>query len=174
MKRKITLFIAGAAPLALAIIAAGCGTSASGSAYSTGPYGSAAAPSANTAAARAATVGIGNSPLGRILVDGRGRTLYLFEKDKRVASACYGACASIWPPLTTTGKPRAGHGVLARKLATTRRKNGRLEVTYNRHPLYYYAGDTKRGDTKGQGLDLFGAEWDVLSPAGKKVQGGDS
>ena len=173
MKRKITLFIAAAAALGVAVIAAGCGGSASGSPYSSGSYGS-AAPSAKTAAARPAKLSIRNSPLGRILVDGRGRTLYLFEKDKRASSSCYGSCASIWPPFTSKGKPRAGHGVLARKLGTTKRTDGKLEVTYNRHPLYYYAGDSKRGDTKGQGLDQFGAEWYVLSPAGTKVERGDS
>jgi len=174
MQRKITTFIAAAAPLAIALVAAGCGSSASGSPYSSGPYGSAATPTAPPATARAAKVGVRNSPLGRILVDGRGRTLYLFEKDKRASSSCYGSCASIWPPFTSKGKPRAGHGVLARKLGTTKRTDGKLEVTYNRHPLYYYAGDSKRGDTKGQGLDQFGGEWYVLSPAGSKVERGGS
>lgn len=172
MRRKVKLFIAAAAPLAIAFIAAGCGSSASGSPYSSGSYGSAATPNAKLAAARAAKVGVTNSPLGRILVDGRGRTLYLFEKDKRMVSTCYGACASIWPPFTTKGKPRAGHGVLASKLATTRRKDGRLEVTYNHHPLYYYVADRKPGQTTGQGLNQFGAPWWVLSPAGKEIHRG--
>ena len=91
-----------------------------------------------------------------------------------MASTCYGACASIWSPFTTKGKPRAGHGVLASKLARTKRKDGKLEVTYNHHPLYYYVDDNKRGDTNGQGLDQFGAEWYVLSPAGEKVERDDS
>ena len=170
MKRKITTLIAAAAaPLALALVAAGCGSSASGSPYSSGPYGSAATPNATPAGA-GAKVGVRNAPLGRILVDGRGRTLYLFEKDKSTPSTCYGTCASIWPPFTSKGKPRAGHGVLARKLGRTKRTDGKLEVTYNRHPLYYYSGDTKPGETNGQGLDQFGAEWSVLSPAGTKVE----
>ena len=170
MKRKITLFIATAATVGIALIAAGCGGSASGN--SSGPYGPAAPTSPPNAAAGAAKVAVANSPLGRILVDGPGRTLYLFEKDTGTASTCDGACASSWPPFTTTGNPLAGDGALAGKLGTTKRTDGKIEVTYNGHPLYYYAGDTKPGDTTGQGLDSFGAEWDVLSPAGSKIEAG--
>ena len=107
-----------------------------------------------------------------MVVDSRGRTLYLFEKDKGRSSTCYGACASYWPPLTTAGKPRAGQGVHAALLGTTKRKDGRVEVTYAGHPLYYFAGDMKRGDLKGEGLNQFGAGWDVVSPTGKKIEGG--
>jgi len=172
MKRKITVFIAAAATLGIAFIVAGCGGSASGAPNSSGPYGSAAPASPPTAAAGGASVAVANSPLGRILVDGRGRTLYLFEKDTSTASTCDGACASSWPPFTTTGKPLAGDGALAGKLGTTTRTDGSTEVAYNGHPLYYYAGDTKPGDTTGQGLDSFGAAWDVLSPAGRKIEAG--
>jgi predicted lipoprotein with Yx(FWY)xxD motif len=170
MKRKITLFIAAAATLGIALIAAGCGGSGSGAPNSSGPYGSTAAPSPPNAAAGGAKVAVANSPLGRILVDGHGLTLYLFEKDTSTASTCDGACASSWPPLTTTGSPLAGDGALAGKLGTTKRTGGKTEVTYNGHPLYYYAGDTKPGDTTGQGLDSFGAPWYVLSPAGEKIE----
>ena len=110
------------------------------------------------------------SPLGRILVGARGRTLYVFEKDKSSVSTCDGSCAKYWPPLTTTAKPRAGRGAVAARLGTARRKDGRLQVTYNRHPLYYFAGDAKAGQTGGQGMEAFGAEWYVLSPAGVKVR----
>jgi predicted lipoprotein with Yx(FWY)xxD motif len=170
MKRKITLFIAAAATLGIALIAAGCGGSGSGAPNSSGPNGSTAAPSPPNAAAGGAQVAVASSPLGRILVDGGGLTLYLFEKDTSTASTCDGACATSWPPLTTTGTPRAGDGALAAKLGTTKRTDGKIEVTYNGHPLYYYAGDTKPGDTTGQGLDSFGAEWWVLSPAGEKIE----
>ena len=77
-----------------------------------------------------------------MLVDAKGRTLYLFEADKGPMSACGGACASVWPPLMTTGKPTAGPGVTASKLGTTKRSDGATEVTYNGHPLYTYAGDS--------------------------------
>jgi predicted lipoprotein with Yx(FWY)xxD motif len=108
--------------------------------------------------------------LGRIIVDGKGRTLYLFEKDKRGRSACYGQCATYWPPLITHGKPVARPGVKRSLLGTTRRANGSQQVTYAGHPLYRFALDTKPGQTKGEGLNDFGAGWDVLSPAGKKIE----
>jgi predicted lipoprotein with Yx(FWY)xxD motif len=117
----------------------------------------------------AAKVGVVDSALGRVIADSKGRTLYLFEKDKGRASTCYGACARFWPPFTIKGKPAAGHGVLARKLGTTRRKDGKLEVTYGGHPLYRYVGDAKRGDIQGEGLNAFGAKWYVLAPSGKKI-----
>jgi predicted lipoprotein with Yx(FWY)xxD motif len=113
-----------------------------------------------------------NSRLGRILVDSNGITLYDFVKDKRGVSACYGACAALWPPLTTKGKPHAGRGVRAALLGTTKRKDGTLEVTYNHHPLYYFVTDRKPGQTTGQGVNQFGAPWWVLSPAGKEIHRG--
>jgi predicted lipoprotein with Yx(FWY)xxD motif len=118
------------------------------------------------------TVAVAKSRLGRILVDSRGITLYDFVKDKRGTSSCYGACAALWPPLITKGKPHAGHDVRASLLGTTRRKDGKLEVTYNHHPLYYYVSDRKPGQTTGQGLNQFGALWWVLSPAGKEIHRG--
>jgi predicted lipoprotein with Yx(FWY)xxD motif len=115
-------------------------------------------------------VQVAKSRLGQILVDGGGRTLYLFEKDKGTSSTCYGPCAAYWPPLTTRGKPHAARGASAARLGTTKRRDGKLEVTYNGHPLYYFVADTKTGDTSGQALNQFGAEWYVLSPAGRKVE----
>ena len=170
MKPKITLFIATAATVGIALIAAGCGSSTNGQPNSSGPYGSATPASPPNDATDAAKVAVANSPLGRILVDGTGRTLYLFEKDTSTLSTCDGSCASFWPPFTTTGKPLAADGALAGKLGTTKRTDGETEVTYNGHPLYYYAGDSKPGDTTGHGLDLFGAEWNVLSPVGEKIE----
>ncbi len=119
-----------------------------------------------------ATVKIARTPLGRILVDSKGITLYDFVKDKGTTSSCYGACAALWPPLTTKGKPIAGPGIRASLLGTTKRKDGKLEVTYNRHPLYYFVTDRKRGQTTGQGVNQFGAPWWVLSPAGKEIHRG--
>jgi predicted lipoprotein with Yx(FWY)xxD motif len=116
------------------------------------------------------TVMTRSTSLGRIIVDGKGRTLYLFEKDKAGTSACYGACASFWPPLLTSGKPHAGPGAKASLLGTTKRKNGALQVTYAGHPLYRYKLDTKPGQTKGEESNAFGAKWYVLSPAGKKIE----
>jgi predicted lipoprotein with Yx(FWY)xxD motif len=124
---------------------------------------------ATTAGAR---VAVAKSPFGRILVDSKGITLYDFVKDKGKTSACYGACAALWPPLITKGKPIAGAGVRASLLGTTKRKDGKLEVTYKGHPLYYFVTDTKPGQTTGQGVNQFGGPWWVLSPAGKEIHHG--
>lgn len=115
------------------------------------------------------TVAVANSSLGRILVDGHGRTLYLFGKDRHGRSACRGQCASFWPPLITAGRPRAKAGAKASLLGVTKRADGRLQVTYNRHPVYTFAKDTKKGQTNGEGLDIFGARWYAVSSAGSKI-----
>ena len=119
-----------------------------------------------------AKVAAAKSPLGRILVDSKGITLYDFVKDKGTTSACYGACAALWPPLTTKGKPVAGRGVRASLLGTTKRKDGKLEVTYGGHPLYYFVTDRKPGQTTGQGVNQFGGPWWVISAAGKEIHRG--
>jgi predicted lipoprotein with Yx(FWY)xxD motif len=119
-----------------------------------------------------AKVAIAKTRLGRILVDSKGITLYDFVKDKGTTSACYGACAALWPPLITKGKPIAGPGVRASLLGTTKRKDGKLEVTYAGRPLYYFVTDKKPGQTTGQGINQFGAPWWVLSPAGKEIHRG--
>jgi predicted lipoprotein with Yx(FWY)xxD motif len=119
-----------------------------------------------------ARVGAAKSGLGRIVVDGRGRTLYIFEKDRRGRSACYGECASFWPPLMTKGKPVAVNGAKRSLLGMTRRKNGSEQVTYAGHPLYRFVEDMRPGQTRGEGLVEFGAGWDALTPAGKKIEKG--
>jgi len=127
---------------------------------------------AGAAKTGATKVALAASPLGHILVDSKGITLYDFAKDKGGMSACYGACAALWPPLTTGAKPIAGPGVHASLLGTTKRNDGKLEVTYDGHPLYYYVSDRKPGETTGQGLNQFGAPWWVLSAAGKEIHNG--
>jgi len=117
-----------------------------------------------------ASVAAANSNLGRILVNSRGRTLYVFARDSGAKSRCYGSCAAYWPPLITSGKPLARSGVKASLLGRTKRKDGRWQVTYNHHPLYTFSGDTAKGQTSGEGLTDFGGEWDAISPAGAKVK----
>ena len=124
---------------------------------------------ASGSAARSTTVATAPSGLGRILVDGRGRTLYLFEKDRRGMSACSGLCTVYWPPLLTSGKALVSKGAKRSLLASVRRSDGRRQVTYAGHPLYFFSGDAKRGQTNGEGLTDFGAAWDVVSPAGKGI-----
>jgi predicted lipoprotein with Yx(FWY)xxD motif len=162
---------------AVAFALAGCGGSSGGhsSAYGASAPASASASGGASAGSESgrATVALANSKLGRILVDSKGDTLYLWQADHGPASTCGGACASAWPPLLTTGKPIAGAGLSASKLGTTKRSGGATEVTYNGHPLYTFAGDTSPGQTTGEGSLGFGAEWDVLSAAGNKVEVGN-
>jgi predicted lipoprotein with Yx(FWY)xxD motif len=117
---------------------------------------------------RGTMVDVAKSGLGRILVDSKGITLYDFVKDKGTTSACYGACAALWPPLLTQHKPIAGPGVKASLLGTTKRKDGKLEVTYGGHPLYYFVTDRRPGQTTGQGVNQFGGPWWVITSAGKE------
>jgi predicted lipoprotein with Yx(FWY)xxD motif len=107
--------------------------------------------------------------LGMIIVDSKGHTLYLFAKDKSGKSSCYSACAANWPPYLTTGKPTAATGVKTAMLGTTKRTDGKLQVTYNHHPLYRFKFDTKAGSTKGENANAFGAHWFAVSPKGVKV-----
>jgi predicted lipoprotein with Yx(FWY)xxD motif len=110
-----------------------------------------------------------NAKLGQILVDESGMTVYLFVADTGTSSTCYTACATIWPPVLTTGAPQAGTGVTASLLGTTTRTDGKVEVTYAGHPLYYFVQDKAAGDTKGQAINGFGGLWWVLSPAGAAI-----
>jgi predicted lipoprotein with Yx(FWY)xxD motif len=125
------------------------------------------APATPTSAATIAVAN--NSKLGQLLVDGSGRTLYLFEADKGTSSTCYGQCAAYWPPLLTNGAPIAGTGANASLLGTTTRTDGTVEVTYGGHPLYYVVTDHNPGDATGQGVNNFGAPWDVVGPDGKQI-----
>jgi len=126
---------------------------------------------AASAPTKPATVKVRKVSLGRILVNGKSQTLYLFEKDKKGKSACSGQCAKFWPPLLTKGKPKAGSGVKASLLGTTKRSDGTTQVTYNKHPLYRFLNDNNKvGSTKGEGVDAFGAEWYVVGTNGKKIE----
>ena len=165
MRGKVTTLIAAAATFAIASVSTACGNSA----YSSGGYGAPIAASA-VARAAAATVGVRQTSLGRVIVDGKGRTLYLFEKDTSRRSACSGQCAEFWPPLLTHGRPVARAGVKQSLLGMVRRANGSQQVTYAGHPLYLYVGDAKPGQTNGEGSQEFGAGWDALSPSGKKIE----
>ena len=132
--------------------------------------GAIAQPSAATScAASGHTISLCRTNLGRVLVNSKGHTLYLFKKDRHGASTCYGSCATFWPPLLKHGKPTLGPGVKKSLLGTTRRRNGKRQLTYNKHPLYTYSLDTRAGQTKGEGLTAFGAKWYAVSANGKAV-----
>jgi predicted lipoprotein with Yx(FWY)xxD motif len=161
--RSITTRRAGAALLAVAGLAfAGCGGGSS-------KAGASATTSATNVNAQPAAVGVANNKLGSIVVDADGRTVYLFEKDSGTTSACNGACASAWPPVTANGTPTVAGGATAALVGTITRSDGTSQVIYNGHPLYRYVGDQKAGDTNGQGLNAFGGGWFAVSPAGDQV-----
>ena len=120
-------------------------------------------------ATKVAVVKVMNTPkLGKVIVDAEGMTLYDFHKDKGTTSSCYGACAEAWPPLLTSGTPKAMGGAQASLLGTTQRKDGTLQVTYNGHPLYGFVEDQKPGETNGNDVDGFGAQWYALMPNGEE------
>jgi predicted lipoprotein with Yx(FWY)xxD motif len=168
------LFSFAALAVAAALVLAACGgssTSSSSGSASTPSYGAAKPSTSNTSnSSGAASVSTKTSSLGTFLVDGNGRALYLWDADHGSKSTCSGACAQAWPPVTTTGTPKASGAVKASLLGTTKRADGSSEVTYAGHPLYTFAGDTQAGQTTGQGSNGFGAPWWVVTPAGKALQ----
>ena len=119
--------------------------------------------------ATTATVSLRSTKLGKILVNSKGITLYLWVKDKGGRSACSGACAGVWPLLLIPGKPTAGAGVQPSKLGEYKTKSGKYEVTYNGHPLYTFVSDLKPGQTTGQGNTTFGGPWWVVTAAGNAI-----
>jgi predicted lipoprotein with Yx(FWY)xxD motif len=161
-RHRTVTFLASAAVLPLAALAlGGCGgngSSASGTTTVT-----------KTSSGSAATVGVASVGLGKILVNSKGRTLYLFKHDSSTTSTCFGACAVNWPPLRVSGKPTLGSGANASLAGTTKRSDGKTQVTYNGHPLYLFSGDNKAGDTNGEGVSAFGGLWYAVSPAGNQI-----
>jgi predicted lipoprotein with Yx(FWY)xxD motif len=160
--------------IGLAIAACSAGTSPSPSTATPSPAAtqapSTATPVPTHGPRTAASIGTTKTSLGTILIGPDGKTLYLFEADKTSKPTCSGACSQVWLPLITNGRPVAGSGVKQSLLSTSQRADGTEQVVYNRHPLYSYVGDTKAGDTLGEGLNCFGAGWDVVSPAGTKIE----
>ena len=123
---------------------------------------------AAVASTKTSTIALRQTALGKVLVAANGRTLYLFTADKDKTSTCYGQCASFWPPLIAT-KPTVGAGLKASLLGTTKRRDGKSQVTYGGHPLYFFAKDKKAGAVNGQAFVHFGGAWWVVSAAGRKI-----
>jgi len=162
--------VVAALTLVAVLAIAGCGDSSSGG-YGSGGESTKAASNETTGANVTVVSVAGVGDLGRVLVDSKGFTLYDFHKDKGGKSACYGPCASVWPPLTTGGAPKASGGAMATKLGTTERTDGTTQVTYAGHPLYTYQADVKPGDAKGNDFSSYGAEWYALQPSGEDAEG---
>jgi predicted lipoprotein with Yx(FWY)xxD motif len=164
LRRALVTLAALAVP---AMLAAACGGNSSGGG---GIYGGGGSPTSSGPSGMA-TVTAASTKLGMILVDGSGRTLYLFEKDQPDQSACSGACVAAWPIDQSSGTPKAGNGVKTNLLGTIHRSDGTTQVTYNHHPLYYYSGDSGAGQQNGQGVVGFGAAWYVVNLDGGAVKG---
>jgi predicted lipoprotein with Yx(FWY)xxD motif len=170
-------WIALVALVALAVLGMGCGdddadgdqgVSPSGAAAKQMPVEERAGSGAATRPATGRTIEVVGSEYGRVLADAKGEAFYLFDKEDSAKSECYGACASAWPPVLTRGQPRAGEGVGANLLGTTKRTNGRLQVTYAGQPLYYYVDDSP-GTILCQNVAEFGGLWLVVKPNGSPV-----
>lgn len=173
--------LVGAAVLVgLALLASGCGGSSSSrkagasstpAASSTATGATSAGPAASTAAKAAGGVSVvvRASGHGRVLFDGRGRVLYLFTRDGRGPSQCYGACARSWPPFIASATPTAAKGASGSLVGTTRRKDGKLQATYAGKPLYYYVSDGP-GQIGCSNVQAFGGFWFVVSPRGTSIR----
>jgi len=166
--------------IALAALLAGCGAGEEGgqaaAATTTPPpkvetaratKAEAPKPKAAAAARRGRRIDVVRSQFGRILGDGRGQAVYVFDKETTSRAECYGACATAWPPVLTKGRPAAGKGVRGR-LGTTRRRDGRRQVTLNGRPLYYYVADAP-GRVLCHDVEEFGGLWLVVRPDGTPV-----
>ncbi|HYT51171.1 MAG: hypothetical protein E6G23_07890 [Actinobacteria bacterium] len=128
------------------------------------------APAAMSRESAAPTLTIKSSSFGRVLFDGRGFVLYAFTRDKNGRSACYGACAKAWPVYYAKATLRAGTGIKRSLIGTTKRRDGRSQITYAGRPLYYYVGDTKAGQILCQNVVEFGGTWLIMRPSGKLVR----
>ena len=148
--------IAGAA--LVAALSAGCGARAAGP-----------RPAATPAAATGTVVKVVRSQFGRILADGRGQALYYFSRENGRASRCYGACARAWPPVPAHARPIAGRGARAGLIGTTRRRDGRRQLTYAGHPVYLYVGDSP-GRVLCHDVTEFGGVWRVIRGDGSVVR----
>jgi len=155
-------------PLAAALLAAAA-CSSSASSGNGGRYGG--GTPASGASGSAMTIETHTGSAGTFLTDGSGRSVYMFAKDGTNASACSGACAAAWPPVTTAGSPAASGGAKSSDLGTLTRADGTKQVTYDGHALYYFAGDSSAGQTNGQGVDGFGAKWWLVAPSGAVITG---
>jgi len=129
----------------------------------------AAAEPAKSAAKKGTTIKVERTKFGKALVNRAGRAVYLFDIEEGPTSECYDECARAWPPVLTKGKPLAGKGVSKGKLGTTTRRDGRRQVTYAGHPLYFYVHDTP-DEILCQDVVEFGGRWLLVRPNGTALR----
>lgn len=131
----------------------------------------AAAACASAAGHQGTTITTKSGSAGTYLTDGSGHSVYLWVKDPSGKSVCSGSCAGAWPPVPASGKVAASGGAETSYLGSITRSDGTKQVTYDGHPLYYFAGDSSAGQTSGQGSDGFGAKWWLVAPSGAQITG---
>lgn len=111
----------------------------------------------------------GNSDFGTMLFNNVGQAIYIWELEESSTAECYSDCAKAWPPVLTTGEPRTMGDVNNKLLGTTKRTDGSTQVTYNGHPLYYYAHE-KAGEVKCHNVSTHGGLWWVIQPSGNRAK----
>ena len=169
---RLAAGVGGAVGVAMLVAACSSGSSSSAAPASSSPAGAAsssASASAGASGSGAAVITTASSSGGTFLTDGSGRAVYLWAKDTGNTSACTGACAGAWPPVTASGTVTASGSAKSSDLSTITRSDGTKQVTYDGHPLYYFAGDSGPGTAAGQGSDNFGAKWWLVAPTGSSV-----
>jgi predicted lipoprotein with Yx(FWY)xxD motif len=162
--------------LGVTLLAAGCassGSTASSAVPAAGAASASSAPASGSSASAAAATGTvittRSGSAGTFLTDGTGRTVYLWVADSKDKSTCSSACAKYWSPVPATGTVTASGGALASDLSTITGTDGKTQVAYEGHPLYYFTGDSAAGQTSGQGSDGFGAKWWLVAPSGTAI-----
>lgn len=169
-KQAVAVFAAGALVLPIAGYGSD-GDSSSNSTAQANPTTTTAAdtkPEAEPAAKKGVSIKVQNSDFGRMIFSGGGQAIYLFTKEKGKTPRCYGTCSKAWPPVLTRGEPRARSGVQQSKLDPVKRRDGKTQVTYGGHPLYYYADDPVN-KVLCQDVSEFGGTWYVVAPSGKAI-----
>jgi len=167
-RTKLVGGVGGALGAAVVVAACSSGASSSAAAPAASPAG-ASSSSAGASSSGVTVITTAKSSAGTVLASSSGRAVYLWAKDTGDMSNCNGACAGAWPPVTTTGTATASGGAKASDIGTITRSDGTKQVTYDGHPLYYFAGDSGPGTASGQGSDAFGAKWWLVAPTGSDV-----
>jgi predicted lipoprotein with Yx(FWY)xxD motif len=162
--------LAAAGVAAVAMSAAACSSSSSSESAGTGAPSSASASASGSAGSGAALKSATINGVS-VVTNAQGFTLYSFAPDTATTSKCTGACAQIWPPVTTAAT--AGQGVTG-KLGTITRSDGSKQVTYDGHPLYTYTADSAPGQAKGNGVNIDGGVWHEVTASGQAAPAGNS
>lgn len=157
--RGTTLAVLGGASL---LLLAACGGGSS-------TYGGSSSSRPSQVTHTTGKITVATTPAGRVLVDPRGRTLYVFAPDSRGHSTCTASCATYWPPVPGADAKRGATAAVSATLGSIRRADGSSQLTANGYPVYTYVGDHARGQANGQGTNLSGGLWWVVSPSGARV-----